>query len=57
MIRDKETENAVKVMREWEAHLKWEETNWNYVEDTLTEEQSLSKEEIEWLNDWVGKEK
>jgi len=49
-----ETENAVKVMREWEAHLEWEEANWHHVIERETEEQSLSQEEIEWLNEWVG---
>ena len=51
-----ETENAVKVMREWEAHLEWEEANWQKVVDRETEEEGLSQEEIEWLNDWVGEE-
>jgi len=49
-----ETENAVKVMREWEAHLEWEEANWHHVVDSETkEEQSLQPKEIEWLNEWV----
>ena len=55
-----ETENAVKVMREWEAHLEWEEANWHHVIETETEkeeEQSLSQEEIEWLHEWMGEEK
>ncbi|MCZ2259761.1 hypothetical protein [Sporosarcina sp. G11-34] len=52
-----ETEKAVKVMRDWEAHLEWEEANWHHVIETETEGQSLSLEEIEWLNDWVGEEK
>ena len=50
-------ENAVKVMSEWEAHLEWEEANWNHVIVRETEEQALSQEEIEWLNEWVGEEK
>lgn len=51
-----ETEKAVKVMREWEAHLEWEEANWHHVierERETEEEQNLSLEEIEWLNEWV----
>ena len=51
-----ETEKAVKVMREWEAHLEWEEANWHNVLDReTTEEQSLQQEEIEWLDKWVKK--
>ncbi|WP_210469029.1 hypothetical protein [Sporosarcina sp. 6E9] len=52
-----ETENAVKVMREWEAHLEWEEANWQKVVDREVKEESLSKEEIKWLNDWVSEKK
>ena len=52
-----ETENAVRGMREWKAHLEWEEANWHYVIERETEEQGLSNEEIEWLNKWVGEEK
>jgi hypothetical protein len=50
-----ETEKAVKVMREWETHLEWEEANWHHVieRETEEEEQNLSFEEIEWLNEWV----
>lgn len=49
-----ETENAVKVMREWEAHLEWEEANWQKVEESEEcKHQKLSKEEISWLNSWV----
>ena len=45
-----ETENAVKVMREWE------DANWHHVIERETEEeQNLSLEEIEWLNEWVKK--
>lgn len=52
--RQLETEKAVKVMREWEAHLEWEEANWHHVTEIETEEeQNLSLEEIEWLNEWV----
>jgi hypothetical protein len=51
-----ETEKAVKVLREWEAHLEWEEANWpNVVDRETKEEQSLQQEEIEWLNEWVKK--
>lgn len=52
-----ETEKVVKVMREWEAHLEWEESNWHKVVDREVKEESLSQEEIEWLNEWVGEEK
>ena len=52
-----ETEKAVKVMREWEAHLEWEEANWHHVIETETEELGLSQKEIEWLNEWVDEEK
>ncbi|MBO0587745.1 hypothetical protein [Sporosarcina sp. E16_8] len=52
-----ETENAVKVMRDWEAHLEWEDSNWQKVVDRQVKEGNLSKEEIGWLNDWVGEEK
>ncbi|HJF31320.1 MAG TPA: hypothetical protein K8V56_06005 [Sporosarcina psychrophila] len=52
-----ETENAVKVMREWEVHLEWEEANWQKVVDREVKEESLSREEIEWLNDWVSEKK
>ena len=31
-----ETEKAVKVLREWEAHLEWEEANWPNVVDSET---------------------
>lgn len=55
--RQLETEKAVKVMREWEAHLEWEEANWQKVIDREVKEENLSQEEIEWLNEWVGKEK
>ncbi|PID03703.1 hypothetical protein CSV67_03405 [Sporosarcina sp. P2] len=59
--RQLETEKAVKVMREWEANLEWEEANWHHViereteeeEEEEEEEQNLSFEEIEWLNEWV----
>jgi hypothetical protein len=45
-----ETEKAVKVIHEWEAHLEWEEANWHNVVDRETkEEQSLQQEEIEWV--------
>lgn len=51
-----ETESAVKVIREWEAHLKWEEASWHHViERKIEEEQGLSLEEIEWLKEWVKK--
>ena len=51
-----ETEKAVKVVREWEAYLEWEEVNWYNVLDRETkEEQDLQQEEIEWLNEWVKK--
>ena len=46
-----ETEKAVKVMREWE------EANWQKVIDRETKEESLSQEEIKWLNDWVSEKK
>ena len=49
-----ETEKAVKVMREWEVHLEWEEANWHHViEREEEEEQELSQKEIEWLNEWI----
>ncbi|MEK4714362.1 hypothetical protein [Sporosarcina sp. FSL K6-5500] len=52
--RQLETEKAVIVIREWEAHLEWEEANWHYVVDReKKEEQSLQQEEIEWLNVWL----
>ncbi|QUW20969.1 hypothetical protein JSQ81_14245 [Sporosarcina sp. Marseille-Q4063] len=47
-----ETENAVKVIREWETHLEWEEANWHHVIER-EEEQELSQIEIEWLNEWI----
>ncbi|MEK5069734.1 hypothetical protein [Sporosarcina sp. FSL K6-1508] len=50
-----ETEKAGRVMREWEAHLEWEDENWHKVVDREAEEQSLSQEDIEWLNEWVKK--
>jgi len=53
-----ETEKAVNVIREWEAHLEWEEANWHNVVDSEAKvEQNLQQEEIEWLNEWVGEEK
>ena len=52
-----EAEKAVKVMREWEAHLEWEEANWQKVVDREVKEESLSQEEIKWLKNWVGEEK
>ena len=49
-----ETEKAVRVIREWEAHLEWEEANWHHVVDSETkEEHNLQQEEIEWLTEWV----
>ena len=36
-----ETEKAVKVMREWETHLEWEEANWHHVIERETEETGL----------------
>lgn len=49
-------EKAAKVVREWEAHLVWEEANWHHViEKEIEEEQGLSLEEIEWLKEWVKK--
>jgi len=54
--RQLETEKAVRVMREWEAHLEWEEENWhNVVGREAKEELNLQQEEIEWLNEWVRK--
>ncbi|MFC5591589.1 hypothetical protein ACFPRA_22140 [Sporosarcina soli] len=52
-----ETDKAVKVMREWEAYLEWEEANWHHIEerDVLEKDQRISQEEIEWLNEWVKK--
>lgn len=51
-----ETEKAVKVMREWEAHLEWEEANWHHIlEREVEEDQGLSQNDIEWLNEWVKK--
>lgn len=52
-----ETESAVKVMREWEAYLELEEVNWQKVVDREVKEESLSQEEVDWLNDWAGKDK
>ncbi|WP_203248645.1 hypothetical protein [Sporosarcina beigongshangi] len=54
--RQLETGKAVKVMREWEAHIEWEEANWQKIVDREVKEESLSQEEIEWLNEWVGEE-
>ena len=40
-----ETERVVKVVREWEAHLEWEEANLQKVEEgEENKEQPLSKE-------------
>ncbi|QUW23341.1 hypothetical protein JSQ81_07400 [Sporosarcina sp. Marseille-Q4063] len=51
-----ETENAVKVIREWETHLEWEEANWHHiVEKEVEEELGLSQNDIDWLNEWVKK--
>jgi len=51
-----ETENAVRVIREWETHLEWEKANWHHVVDRdEREEESLSQKEIEWLKEWVKK--
>ena len=36
-----ETEKGVKVMREWETHLEWEEANWHHVIETETEESEI----------------
>ena len=52
-----ETEKAVKVMREWEAHLEWEEANWHNVNAKEEKEECLSQEEINWLNNWLSEEK
>jgi hypothetical protein len=50
-----ETENALKVMEEWEDHLEWEDANWHHLEEKKAEE-GLSQDEIEWLNDWLQEE-
>jgi len=52
-----EAENAIKVMREWEAHLEWEEANWQKVIAREEKEDPLSTEEINWLNNWLSEEK
>ncbi|PIC70634.1 hypothetical protein CSV77_06850 [Sporosarcina sp. P16b] len=53
-----ETEKAVKVMREWETYLEREEANWHQVIERETEEKdSLSQEDIKWLNEWMVEEK
>ena len=44
-----ETEEAVKVIKEWED-------NWHHVEGEA-EEHSLSQDEIEWLNEWLQDDK
>jgi hypothetical protein len=36
-----ETEKRVKVMREWETHLEWEEANWLHVIERETEESEI----------------
>ena len=41
----------------WEAHLEWEEANWHYVIAREEKEESLSQEEINWLNSWLSEEK
>ena len=52
-----ETEEAVKVIQEWESHLEWEEANWHHLKEREAEEDSLSQDEIEWLNDWLQDDK
>lgn len=52
-----ETEKAVKVMRNWEAHLEGEEANWNNVFAREEKEEPLSQEEVNWLNNWLSEEK
>ncbi|WP_186673451.1 hypothetical protein [Sporosarcina sp. BP05] len=52
-----ETEKALNTMQEWDRHLEWEDANWRKVVDMEVKEESLSLEEIKWLNDWVDEKK
>ncbi|WP_252502783.1 hypothetical protein [Sporosarcina sp. Marseille-Q4943] len=50
-----ETEKAKKTIREWENYLEWEDANWHNVINRADEVTELSKEEKDWLNDWLEK--
>ena len=50
-----ETEKAIKTIREWENYLEWEEANWHNVINRAEDVTELSKEEMDWLNDWLEK--
>ena len=50
-----ETEKAKKTIREWENYLEWEDANWHNVINRADEVTELSKEESDWLNDWLEK--
>ena len=51
-----EKDKAVKVIKEWESHLEWEEANRHHLE-VKEAEGVLSQDEIEWLNDWLQDDK
>lgn len=50
-----ETEKAKKTIREWENYLEWEDANWHNVINRAEDVTEISKEEMDWLNDWLEK--
>ncbi|WP_262173157.1 hypothetical protein [Saccharococcus sp. Marseille-Q5394] len=50
-----EAEKAKKTIREWENYLEWEEAKWHNVINRAEDITDLSKEEMDWLNDWLEK--
>ncbi|MFS0688943.1 hypothetical protein AB1K89_06850 [Sporosarcina sp. 179-K 8C2 HS] len=53
--RQIETEKAKKTIREWEDYLEWEDANWHNVINRAEDVTELSKEEMDWLNEWLEK--
>lgn len=44
-------EEVMKVILEWEAFVKWEESHLKASQKEI--EQEISQEEIDWLNEWI----
>ncbi len=50
-----ETERTKKTIREWDNYLEWEDAKWHNVINKAEDVTELSKEEMNWLNDWLEK--
>ncbi|MCM3711107.1 hypothetical protein [Sporosarcina luteola] len=44
-------EEAMQVIQEWEAFVKWEESHLKASQKEI--EQEISQEEVDWLNKWI----